>query len=136
MTQFKQNVRNSLKLPPVSPFSLYIEDNCKLVHKLELFLASSLSSSSIFSRAVSFSFAAFLSALDLESSTSLAFSSASFARESASSCKALISLARRFFFSLTQLFPQELFFASCFEKLAAALSSALQDRQSNVFSLH
>ena len=92
MTQFNQKVRNSLKLSRVSPFSLYIEDNCKLVHKLELFLASSLSSSSIFSRpALSFSFAVFLSALDLESSTSLAFSSASFAREFASSCKALIS---------------------------------------------
>ena len=52
MTQFNQNVRNSLKLSRVSPFSLHIEDNCLLVHKLELFLASSLRSSSIFSNVV------------------------------------------------------------------------------------
>ena len=116
----------------VSPFSFYIEDNCKPVHKLELFFANSLSSSSIFSRAVSFSFAAFLSALDLESSISLAFSSASFARECIKLKGTNITGKALFLF----FFLQELFFTSCFEKLAAALSSALQDRQRNVFFLH
>ena len=120
MTQFNQNVRNCLKLSRVGPYSFYTEDNCKLVHKLELFLASSLSSSSVFSRMLSFSFAAFLSALDLESSTSLAFSLASFARESASSCKALRSLARRFF-----LFLQLSFFLKNYFSLAVLRSLLL-----------